>query len=632
LWFEGRRRAPPAGIAERRDMIPRSGLFRKYAAALMLLVGAALIASGLIEMVLIYRATMAATATLQRAEVRTAVIRIEQYLDAIRAHMLDVSGLPWQSGMLDPKDRRDEFHRLMKLVAPISELRHFDGRGRERLKVSRIELDEIDAGRDGGDNDNVVRARTRGVHYSPTYFKDGSEPYMTLAVADREAPLSVTLAEVNLKFVGEVVSQLQPGKDGKVYVVDSADHLVAHPNMSLVLRKTDLSGYAPLQKMRQGLGEGGAVVGMIDAEGLEGGPAMLSAGFIPASGWLVVVEQPQAEVLDPVYAAITRTGVLFMAGLLAALLVSYFLARRLAEPILEVRRGAEKLARGDLSTRISVKTGDEVEGLSREFNRMADQLQDYTTGLERKVAEKTAQLELANRHKSEFLANMSHELRTPLNAIIGFSEVLKERMFGELNAKQGEYVGDIYGSGQHLLSLINDILDLAKVEAGRMELDVHEFDVGAAIGNCATLIRERAVRSRLQFGCEIDPAVGAWRGDERKFKQVVLNLLTNAVKFTPPGGEVRLRAFVEDAQLRVSVTDTGVGIARADQDAIFTEFHQLRGSGMGELKNEGTGLGLALSRRLMQLHGGALGVESAPGKGSTFTASFPLAPAGDAHA
>jgi signal transduction histidine kinase len=629
LWFDADRSAPPAGRAERRVMIPRSGLFRKYAAALMLLVGAALIASGLIEMVLIYRSTMAATAALQRAEVRTAVIRIEQYLDAIRTHMLDVSGLPWQSGLLDSRDRRDEFHRLMKLVAAISELRHFDGRGLERLKVSRIELDEIDSARDASANENVVRARTRGVHYSPTYFKDGSEPYMTLAVADREAPLSVTLAEVNLKFVGEVVRQLQPGKEGKVYVVDSADHLVAHPNMSLVLRKTDLSGYAPLQKMRLGLGEGGPIVGMIDAEGLEGGAAMLSAGFIPAAGWLVVVEQPQAEVLDPVYAAITRTGVLFMAGLLAALLVSYFLARRLAEPILEVRRGAEKLADGDLSTRISVKTGDEVEGLSHEFNRMADQLQDYTTGLERKVAEKTAQLELANRHKSEFLANMSHELRTPLNAIIGFSEVLKERMFGELNAKQGEYVSDIYGSGQHLLSLINDILDLAKVEAGRMELDVHEFDVAAAINNCATLIRERAARNRLRFAFEIDPRIGRWRGDERKFKQVLLNLLTNAVKFTPPGGDVVLRARIEGESLQVSVTDTGVGIAPVDQDVIFTGFHQLGST--GEVKNEGTGLGLALSRRLMQLHGGSLTVESIPGKGSTFTAVFPFTPGGDVH-
>jgi signal transduction histidine kinase len=433
----------------------------------------------------------------------------------------------------------------------------------------------------------------------------------------------VTLAEINLKFVGDVVRQIPIGRQGRVYVVDSADHLVAHPNTSLVLRKTDLSSYAPLAEMRDELKSGGRnVAGMVEARGLEGGTVMLSAGSIPAAGWLVVVEQPRSEVLEPVYRAMARTAVLIGAGLLAALFVSYLLARRLAHPILEVRSGAAKIARGDFTTRIEVRTGDEVEALAHEFNLMADQLQDYTTGLERKVAEKTAQLELANRHKSEFLANMSHELRTPLNAIIGFSEVLGERMFGSLNAKQAEYVRDIVGSGQHLLSLINDILDLTKVEAGRMELDVHDFDVLAALDNCATLVRERAQRNALRFGTEIEPGIGRWKGDERKLKQVVLNLLTNAVKFTPAGGEVELRARLEGPWLRVSVTDTGIGIAPGDRDAIFTEFRQLH---VADGKNEGTGLGLALSKRLMLLQGGTLTVDSMPGKGSTFTASFPFA-------
>ena len=610
--------APPMGR--------RFGLFPKYAAALMGLVGGALVLSGLTEMGLAYRATMGSTAELQRSEVRAAAIRIEQYLEGIRAQVSDVSGLPWETGLLDAKDRREEFHRLLKLVPAIAELRSVDARGAEHMKVSRIELDEVGPAPNASGSENFRQARSRGVYYSPTYFRDGVEPYMTLAVREREPHAGVTLAEINLKFVGDVVRQIPLGRQGRVYVVDSADHLVAHPNMSLVLRKTDLAAYEALRAMRGALKSGGqGVAGMVDAQGLEGGRVMLSAGYIPAAGWLVVVEQPRSEVLEPVYGALARNAVLIGAGLLAALFVSYLLARRLAHPILEVRSGAAKIARGDFTTRIRVRTGDEVEALAREFNRMADQLQDYTTGLERKVAEKTAQLELANRHKSEFLANMSHELRTPLNAIIGFSEVLKERMFGELNAKQGEYVSDIYGSGQHLLSLINDILDLAKVEAGRMELDVREFDVRAALDNCRTLIGERAHRGGLRIGAEVEPGVGAWKGDERKFKQVVLNLLSNAVKFTPRGGEVELRARIEGPWLHVSVTDTGVGIAPQDQEAIFTEFRQLHGA---EGKHEGSGLGLALSRRLVALHGGTLTVESVPGKGSTFTASFPLAPRG----
>jgi signal transduction histidine kinase len=219
---------------------------------------------------------------------------------------------------------------------------------------------------------------------------------------------------------------------------------------------------------------------------------------------------------------------------------------------------------------------------------------------------------------------MSHELRTPLNAVIGFSEVLREEMFGPLNAKQLEYVADIHLSGQHLLSLINDILDLSKVEAGRMHLDVHAFDVRAAIDNCATLIRERALHGQLRFSCETGPGTDFWRGDERKFKQVVINLLSNAVKFTPPGGEVALRATLEDDALLVRVRDTGPGIEPGEQEAIFQEFHQ---AGVSSRRVEGTGLGLALSRRLVELHGGTLTVESQPAHGSVFTARFPTLPA-----
>jgi signal transduction histidine kinase len=303
--------------------------------------------------------------------------------------------------------------------------------------------------------------------------------------------------------------------------------------------------------------------------------------------------------------------------------VSLWYARRLSGPILALEAGAAAFGQGNFERRMQVRTGDEIELLAAEFNRMADQLQDYTTGLERKVAEKTVQLETANRHKSEFLANMSHELRTPLNAIIGFSEILKERMFGDLNAKQLEYVRDIFGSGQHLLSLINDILDLAKVEAGYMALDIHEFDVRAAVDNCCTLIRERAQRGGLKLACEVDAGVGRWPADERKFKQILLNLLSNAVKFTPSGGMVTLRANVENDRLVVRVTDTGIGIEAKDRAAIFKEFQQLSTPGMA--KHEGTGLGLSLSLRLVELHAGTLTVESEPGRGSTFTARLPRA-------
>ena len=240
------------------------------------------------------------------------------------------------------------------------------------------------------------------------------------------------------------------------------------------------------------------------------------------------------------------------------------------------------------------------------------------------IEEKSRQLEIADRHKSEFLASMSHELRTPLNAVIGFSEVLLERMFGEINAKQDEYLQDILSSGRHLLSLINDILDLAKIEAGRMELDVADFHLPQAIDNAVTLVRERAARRAITLEVGIDPQLGEIKGDERKVKQVLLNLLSNAIKFTPEGGRVDVHAGLVDGGAEIAVRDTGVGIAPEDHEAVFEEFRQV-GTDYAK-KHEGTGLGLTLSRRFVELHGGKIWVKSQLGQGATFTFTLPVKP------
>jgi len=240
----------------------------------------------------------------------------------------------------------------------------------------------------------------------------------------------------------------------------------------------------------------------------------------------------------------------------------------------------------------------------------------------REIADKSRQLEAASRHKSEFLANMSHELRTPLNAVIGFSEVLLQRMFGALNDKQDEYLKDIYASGQHLLSLINDILDLSKIEAGRMELVSAPFHLPSALENAVTLVRARAARHGIALELDVDPGLGELVGDERKVKQVLLNLLSNAVKFTPEGGRISLKASRRDGAVEISVTDTGIGIAPEDQAAIFEEFRQV-GSDDAR-KQEGTGLGLTLAKKFVELHGGRIWVESEVGRGSTFTFMLPV--------
>jgi signal transduction histidine kinase len=296
-------------------------------------------------------------------------------------------------------------------------------------------------------------------------------------------------------------------------------------------------------------------------------------------------------------------------SVLLALALGFVLASSLVGPIRRTESRLAEIAAGDFSGRVDVPNRDELGSLAANVNRMNDELHRLY-----------GELETASRHKSEFLANMSHELRTPLNAILGFSQVLQQKLFGELNAKQEEYLEDILSSGNHLLSLINDVLDLSKVEAGQIALELAPFSLREAVERGVVMVRERASNNGIHLASEIDPEVRLVSGDERRIRQVLFNLLSNAVKFTPEGGRIDVNAARVGDEVQVAVADTGPGIAPEDVERIFEEFQQ---TDVGAKQHEGTGLGLALSKRLVELHGGRIWVESELGVGSRFVFALP---------
>ncbi len=774
-------------------MTPRWRLFPKYALLIIALVGGLLVASGAISIYFSWRENEQALIALQDEKAQAAATRIEQYILDLE-HQIGWTALPALEASGGPlEQRRIEYLKLLRQVQPITEVAWIDPSGHEQLRISRLPMDVIGSGADLSADPGFKAVKAGGTYYGPVYFRKQTEPYLTIARPAGSGG-GVTAVEVNLKFVWDVVSKIRIGEKGLAYVVDAGGTLIAHPDISLVLKKTDLQTLPQVAALAASAGQGNVV-----ARDARGEPVLSAHAAIPTLRWTVFVESPEAEAFAPLYASIGRAALLLGAGLLVSIVASFFVARALVRPLRALQEGAAQIGAGELDRRIEVRTGDELEGLAEQFNKMAGDLKASYAGLERKVEERTAaltlsltqqtataeilkvisesvadtgpvfakilascnhlfdsteqgilivgddgqlrlgahrgtagarlaalfpvqvgalapsirehrvlhyqdvlrdadvphlirsiavqleigsfsqvfapmvwegravgslyvtrqpptgftagevgllktfadqaviaiqnsrlfneiqdksrQLELANQHKSEFLANMSHELRTPLNAIIGFSEVLSEKMFGDVNDKQLEYLLDIHSSGHHLLSLINDILDLSKIEAGRMELELSSFDLGMLLDNALTLVRERATRHGLTLALDVADDIEDWVADARKVKQVVINLLSNAVKFTPTGGNVSLRARRVEGGVEVAVKDTGIGIAPDQQALVFEEFRQASGDYLR--KAEGTGLGLSLARRFVELHGGTIRLESALGHGSTFAFMLP---------
>jgi signal transduction histidine kinase/CheY-like chemotaxis protein len=601
----------------------RGRLFRKYVVVLVVLVGSVLLVSGGLQAYFSYQETKRSLGRIQREQAAVATVRIEQFMLGVLPPIEAADQALRNIGAATPEQRQSEYRRVLRQLPPITEVRHIDAAGREQVRISRLETDALGSGIDRSAEPLVRQALHGRPAFSSVYFRHESEPYLTLALTEPGADAGVTLADVNLKFIWDVVSQMTVGRNGIAYVVDAEGRLIAHPDISLVLRQTDLTGLsqvrtAQAEPVTSNQQRDTAVV----ARNQQGGQVLTAYTTVEPPGWSVFVEQPLGEAFAPLYAGLLRTGVLLLAGLFLAVLASIVLARRMVTPIRSLQGGAARIGSGDLAQRIDIRTGDELESLADEFNQMSAQLRDSHAGLERKVAERTRELDAANRAKSEFLSRMSHELRTPLNAILGFAEIME--MSSQTPPRQREWVQHQLKAGRHLLALIDEVLDIARIEAGRLSLTPGVVRVNEVIAETVDLVQPLAAQRGVAV--EVDSASltrFAVRADHQRLKQVLLNLLTNAVKYNRDGGSVWVSCYERPSdRLRLVVRDTGPGIAEESLLRLFTPFERLGADGSGV---EGTGLGLAIAQRLIEAMDGAIGVESTLGAGSTIWVELPRA-------
>ena len=625
---------------------PRSRLFRKYLYSFLALAFATLAVSGALDAWFSFSEQKLLLAAVQREQAASAATQISQFTGQIEVELNWLSRLP-----ADPKaqdEQRLNAIRLLRLSPPIAEVARLDAQGREQLRISRRVADVIGSNRDLSDSPAFRGAKAGNVYYGPVYFFGETEPFMTIAVRGDGANAGVTVAEVNLRFIWEVVAKIKVGNTGKAFVVDRQGRLIAHPDLWPVLRKTDLSTRPEVRAGLSGVipSQSGEV-----SNDLFGRPVLSSYVMVPTLGWLVFVELPLNEAYAPIYTSIERSALLLLVLLACSVVAAFLLSRRMTVPIRLLTQGAARIGSGDLEQRLKIETGDELEALGEQFNQMAAHLRESYATLERKVAERTAELEKTRDHalaahaaaerarnvaeqasetKSRFLAVVSHELRTPLNGVMGVLQLLDD---GRLNDTQRNYLATAAASGDTLIGLIDTILEYARLEASAEVLESRDFRLDQLIETAADLLRPQALAKGLIFDLACDASVRRdVQGDPVRLNRVLLNVIGNAIKFTSEGRIGLLATIAQQQagyQLRLTVEDTGIGIASEMHERIFEDFVQADDSVARRFG--GTGLGLAIARRLARLMGGDLTVESTPGSGSSFHLVIPLKPA-EGHA
>jgi signal transduction histidine kinase/CheY-like chemotaxis protein len=592
----------------------RGRLFRKYFRYFLLLVGSALLVSEATGLYFSSQETRAALFTLQREKALGAALRIEQFAKDIE-RQIGWTLLP-QAGGGDPIDQRYvELLKLLRQVPAITEASWLDARGHEQVRVSRLGLDRVGAGLDRSGDPAFRGPKPGHTWFGPVHFLKETEPYMTLAVAPERRSEGMTLAEVNLKFVWDLVSRIRIGATGYAYVVDRGGLLLSHPDIGLVLKQTDLSS---LPQVQAALAErSDAFTGAPDpgtGRDPQGHPVLAASAPIPELGWVVLVEQPLAEAYAPLYAAVGRTAVLFLGAVALAALASLALARHVTLPIRALQEGAARIGAGALDHRLEIRTGDELQALADEFNLMAGRLAESYAGLELKVTERTRELERANQARSRLLRAASHDLRQPLHAlglfVAQFGERARDPETRHIAAQAGAAV-------TALQELLDAILDISRLDAGAISPKVADFPIATLLDHLGSAFAPSAAEKGLRL--RIVPSRLYARSDPVLLGRILLNLAANALRYTQRDG-VLIGCRRRGGRVRIEVWDSGIGIAPEQRQAIFQEFYQAADPQVG---GQGLGLGLAITARLAGLLGSRIEVASHLGRGSVFSCEVP---------
>jgi len=434
----------------------RRRLFTKYVALFVAVVCVALLSNGIFDVFFYYQEHKASLIRIQREQAEAAAAKIGQFIKEIESQLGWTTQLPWSAGSIE--QRRFDALRLLRQVPAITELAQLDATGKERLRVSRLAMDVVASGADLSNDPKFAEAVARKVYYGPVYFRRESEPYMTLAIAGTRRDAGVSVAEVNLKLIWDVVSQIKVGERGHAYVVDAQGRLIAHPDISLVLRNTDMSKLAQVRAARasaSGAGTGDNVPETVqEAENIEGRKVLTAYAPVAPLGWLMFVELPAEEAYAPLYAALQRLGFVLLGALGFAVLAGMFLAGRMVGPIQALQAGAARIGRGDLSQRIAIKTGDELEGLADQFNDMAGQLQESYAGLEKKVEQRTHELsesleqQTATSEVLRVISSSPGDLKPVFETMLANAIRLCEAKFGSLFLREGDAFRNVCNIGE----------------------------------------------------------------------------------------------------------------------------------------------------------------------------------------